>query len=472
MKHELGPRRPRTARERVAARRAALRRGGPRARAGCGPRAVGLLFGLAALLAVGLAASFGWARGTLQSIEQVDPRRTTAAAGQADPPPSGLREPLNILLIGVDRRPDLQEGVRSDTLILVHVEPEQGWAGMLSIPRDTVASIPNVGQQKINTAYAYGFNHAAELYGEGTAPESAGGALAAETVEGFLGVTVDYIAEIDFRGFERVVNTLGGVTLDVPRPMLDPTYPTEDYGYERLYIPAGLQVLDGATALGYARSRHSSSDFDRSRRQQQVLQAILAEVRSRGLLSQAALLPSLADDLERSVATTLPLGDLGTLSGLATLAQRLGPDRLVQLSINPNDVAVVQEVGSDIYWDEGDVAALVARLMAGPDAAVEQARVQVQNGAEVQGLAGRVTATLRARGFLMAGPADAAAPAEHSLLIDYGAHPETLRRLAEQLKIDGRYVFSSPPPDAPPAPFRADIVLLLGADYQESWGIP
>jgi LCP family protein required for cell wall assembly len=342
---------------------------------------------------------------------------------------------------------------------------------MLSIPRDTVATIPNVGQQKINAAYAYGFNHAAELYGASTTPDSAGGALAAQTVEGFLGVKVDYVAEIDFRGFERVVNTLGGISLDVPRPLLDPTYPTEDYGYERVYIPAGLQVLDGATALRYARSRHSSSDFDRSRRQQQVLQAILAEVRSRGLLSQATLLPSLAKDLEQSVATTLPLGDLGTLSGLASLAQRLAPDRIVQLSINPNDVAVVQEVGSDIYWDAGDVAALVARLMAGPDAALEQARVQVQNGAEVQGLAGRVSATLRARGFAMADPADAAAVA-HSMLIDYGAHPETLKRLAQQLGLDARYVFSSPPPDAPAAPFRADIVLVLGADYQQSWGNP
>jgi LCP family protein required for cell wall assembly len=465
------PRRPRSARERVAARRAAFRRPeGPRG--GCGPRLLGLVAALAAILIIALALAFNWARGTLRAIEQADPRRPTAVVGQAELPPPGLRDPLNILLVGVDRRPDMQEGVRSDTLILVHIDPAQGWAGMLSIPRDSVADIPHLGEQKINAAYAYGFNHAAELYGEGTVPDAAGGALAAETVEGFLGLKVHYVAQIDFRGFQRVVDTIGGVTIDAPRPLLDPAYPTDDYGYERLYVPAGLQVLDGATALRYARSRHSSSDFDRSQRQQQVLRAILAEVRARGLLSQATLLPALASDLEQSVSTTMPLGDMGTLRGLADLAQRLEPDRIVQLSINPNDVAVTQELGSDIYWDKGDVAALVARLMAGPDAAAESARVQVQNGAEVHGLAGQVTDTLRSQGFQTADPSDAPAPAENCQLIDYGSHPQTLKRLAELLQIDQRYIFSSPPPGAPSAPLRTDIVLILGADYRKSWAKP
>ncbi len=472
MNREPAPSRPRRARERVASRRVAARRPAG-LRGGCGPRLIGIAAALIVALIVALVVAFSWARGALQAIQQADPRRP-AAAGQSAPPqiPPGLRESLNVLLVGVDRRPDMQEGVRSDTLILVHIDAAQGWAGMISIPRDSVADVPHLGQQKINAAYAYGFNHAAELYGQGTAPDAAGGALAAETVEGFLGLKVNYVAQIDFRGFQRVVDTLGGVTVDVPQPLLDPAYPTDDYGYERLYVPAGLQVLDGATALRYARSRHSSSDFDRSRRQQQVLRAILTEVRARGLLSQATLLPALASDLEQSVSTTMPLGDLDTLRGLADLAQRLDPSRIVQLSISPNDVAVIQELGSDIYWDKGDVAALVARLMAGPTAAAESAHVQVQNGAEVQGLAGRVTDTLRAHGFQTAAPVDSPAPAAHSQLIDYGGHPQTLTRLAELLQIDPRYVFSSPPPDTPPAPLRTDIILILGADHHEAWATP
>jgi LCP family protein required for cell wall assembly len=465
----------RTARERVAARRAAQGRASRRAR----PRRGGILIaGAALLVATGLLA-FGllsWAGGTLRAIEQADPRRTTAqsapgAAATANPAvlPANLREPFNVLLVGVDRRADPEEGVRSDTLILVHVEPAAGWAGMLSIPRDSVVQVPGLGMQKINTAYTYGYNNAEALYGAGTAPADAGGALAADAVAGFLGLEVHYIAQIDFNGFQRVVDTLGGITVDVERPILDPGYPTEDYGYERLYIPAGLQVMDGATALRYARTRHSSSDFDRSARQQQVLRAILGEVRARGLLSQAALLPELAEDFQQSVSTTMPLSDLETLRGLADLAQRLDPSRIVTLSINPSDVAIAAESGSDIYWDPSGVAAQVARLLAGPQGQAEQARVAVLNGAGVPGLAGQVSGRLAGLGFTLNDPADAPATYERTRLIDYSGRPEALRRLADALGLDPGSVYTTPPADAPPAPFQADIVLILGADYNPAW---
>lgn len=466
----------RTARERVAARRA---QGGGRAPRPPrrGPGRLALLAGLAALaVLVAGAALVGWAGGALRAIERADPRRPAAAAPGATAAaslPQSLREPFNVLLVGVDRRPDPDEGVRSDTLILVHVEPAAGWAGMLSIPRDSVVEIPGVGMRKINFAYTYGYSNAEALYGAGTAPDAAGGALAADAVAGFLGVEVDYIAQIDFGGFQRVVDTLGGVRVDVARPILDPSYPSDDYGYERLYIPAGLQVMDGATALRYARTRHSSSDFDRSARQQQVLRAILDEVRARGLLSQAALLPDLAADLQESVATTLPLSDLETLRGLAAVAQGLDPAQIVTLSINPNDVGIAAEDGSDIYWDPNDVAAQVARLLAGPQAAPAAgepaARVQVLNGAGVRGLAGRVSARLAGDGFAMNDPADAPGTYERSRLIDYAGRPEALARLAAALGLDPASVYATPPADAPPAPYQADIVLILGADYSPAW---
>lgn len=368
MNHPQRPQRPRTARERVAARRAL--HGLPPAprRRNALPAAVGSVVAVAVLLAW---AFWNWVGGTLSAIEQQDPRQApvrgeTAPALEVAELPSSVREPFNLLLVGVDRRANPEEGVRSDTLILVHVNPATSYAGMLSIPRDSVVEIPGVGLRKVNFAYTYGYNNAEALYGAGTTPAAAGGALAADTIAGFLGVEVDYIAQVDFAGFERVVDTLGGIAVDVPRPILDPTYPTEDYGVERLFIPAGLQVMDGATALRYARTRHSSSDFDRSARQQQVLRAILYEVQARGLLDRVALLPDLANDLEQSVSTTLPLSDLDVLSGLAGLARRIDPGSVTTLSINPNEVGIVAEDGSDIYWDPNDVAALVARLTAGP----------------------------------------------------------------------------------------------------------
>ncbi len=461
-----GRRSYRTARERVAARHAARGQLAPRRKSLVLP---GVALLLVAILIVGL---WNWIGGTLRAFQQEDPRQsatdTGRAAFDAGALPQDLREPFNVLLIGVDRRPDPEEGARSDTLILVHVNPAGGWAGMLSIPRDSVVQIPGLGTAKINAAYAHGYNNPEALYGPGVAPEAAGGALAAETVAGFLGVKVDYIAQVDFHGFQRLVDTLGGIPINVECPIFDATYPSEDYGYERLYIPAGLQVMNGDLALRYARTRHASSDFDRSQRQQQVLRAILHEVRARGLLSQAALLPELVRDLQESVSTTLPLSDLNTLRGLATLAQRLDAERILTLSINPDDVGIVWESGSDIYWDPADVAAQVARLQAGPDGAVEQARVQVLNGAGVPGLAGRVTARLAAQGFSLAAPDDAPRIYERSQLIDYRGRPETLSRLVETLGLDPGDVYTVPPAGSPPGE-GADLVLILGENYQPAW---
>ena len=460
----------RTARERRATRQPArgnsgTRGGSPQRRRGCAPFTV-----VAGSIGFGVVLIFlligRWATGTLSALEAADPRREQGAIVAPADLPASLREPFNVLLIGVDRRASSEEGVRSDTLILVHVDPAGGWAGMLAIPRDSMVNVPHQGLQKINTAYGYGFGNATEIYGAATTPEAGGGALAAETVEGFLKLKVDYIAQLDFRGFQRVVETIGGISVDVERPLLDPAFPTEDYGYERLYIPAGLQVMDGTTALRYARSRHSSSDFDRSARQQQVLRAMLATVRARGLLSQVALLPDLARDLESSVSTTLPLSDLATLRGLAALAQGLDLSRIVALSINPNDVRIVEESGSNIYWEPSDVAAQVARLLAGPQNPAEVTRVQVLNGTGVRGLAGRLSAQLTTQGFTLNEPVDAPSPASETRLIDYAGRPATLRRLAETLGLAASQVFATPPADAPPAPFQTDIVLLLGSDYR------
>jgi polyisoprenyl-teichoic acid--peptidoglycan teichoic acid transferase len=360
--------------------------------------ACGLIL-LSAIVAVG---AFAWRRAdaTLADIQQDDPRlratrtipalptvtpiaeqaaelptlliptmRPTARVEATSAPaelPDMLRVPFTVLLIGVDKRPTELEGIRSDTLIAVHVNPAGRWASMLSIPRDSVVQVPNLGWSKINAAYAFGYNNAEAIYGAGTTPEEAGAAVVAETVEQFLGISVEYTAQIDFRGFQQVVDIVGGLTIDVPAPLLDGEYPTEDYGYQRIYIPAGLQVMDGTTALIYARTRHASSDFERGKRQQAVLRALLNQVRQRGVLENAALLPEWANVLRDNIRTTLPIRDFNVLNNLALLARDLRSDRILQLSINPNDVGITHEDGSDLYWNEADLAILVERWKQGP----------------------------------------------------------------------------------------------------------
>lgn len=462
----------RNARERVAALRRKPVGRPPRRRSGCSPASAVIIIAFLALFG-GLLFVIQRVAATLATIEQNDPRQNQSQGANNNAAlPDTLRDPFNVLLIGVDQRDDPTEGVRSDTLIVVHMNPQAGWAGMLSIPRDTVATIRKLGQQKINAAYGYGYNHAEELYGANTEPAAAGGALAAETVEGLLNLKIHYIAQVDFRGFEELVNALGGVLMDVDQPLLDGQYPTSNYGYERVYIPAGLQIMDGATALRYARSRHSSSDFDRSRRQQQVLRALLQQTRRKGMLDQVTLIPDMVKTLEQNVSTTLPISSLETTQGLANFARNLKADRIIQLSINPSDVRVVSEEGSNIFWDQADIARLVARLEAGPQATAETARIQVQNGAGVPGLARQVTSTLQAQGFEMASANDAPMVYATSQLIDYTGRPQTLKRLAETLGIAANNVYTTPPLNSPAAPADADIVFVLGTDYQAQWAGP
>lgn len=507
-----------TARERIAARRRARRTHS------WSPFVLALIaLAALALLTVGVMALRRTGQ-TLSELEQEDPRQrvTGTAPSPAIPPtpasavPSSpaaltpspapaaqqsssdlLTRPFTVLLLGVDRRTAPDEGVRSDTLILVRVDPQARTASMLSIPRDSVAPIPRLGWAKINTAYGYGYANAATLYGAGTEPSAAGGALAAEAVEQFLGVPVDYIAQVDFRGFEQLVDSVGGVLIDVPSPILDAEYPTEHYGVERIYIPAGLQVLDGRTALIYARTRHGSSDFDRGKRQQQVLRALFDQVRSRGLLANTALLPRWIEVVTQHVRTTLPVSDLRAMAELAALARDLDGSRILQLSINPNDVAIDREDGSDIYWNPNDIAALVARWQAGPDlnaapspaslptpivafdvptvdpllptptllpSVVEPGTVvQVLNGARIEGIAGRVSAFLAQRGFTVTDPETVTRTYEHTLIIDYTGRPETRRLLAEALGVNARYVLAPAPPDAPPRGIMSILSSLSGA---------
>jgi hypothetical protein len=140
----------------------------------------------------------------------------------------------------------------------------------------------------------------------------------------------------------------------------------------------------------------------------------------------------------------------------------------VQLGISPEEVAIDAEDGSDIYWNQAAIAALVARWQAGPQTAVETARVQVLNGAQVDGVATRVSDYLRAQGFDLTDPGNAPQTYEHTTIIDYAGRPATLRRLAAALGLQADYVLAQPGPDAPP-PVEAEIVVIVGKDYQAGW---
>lgn len=440
---------------------------------GCGIVIVALL----AVLCVGGAYAFNKVSDTINVIGGgVDVRPTVAAEG---PPPALLQAPFNVLVIGVDLRtnqPD--EGARSDTLIVVHVDPLQKWASMLSIPRDTLVSIPsdqceNASGTKINAAYSCGYRRP-EIYGLDDTLDNranAGAALAAQTVEQFLGIKINYTAQVDFAGFQQIVDALGGVTLDVPKDILDAEYPTEDNGYMRLYIPAGLQRMDGVSALRYARTRHADNDFGRAARQQQVLQAILAEIKNQGVLGQLEAAPKLLDIARQSVRTTVQIKDPSTLRGLAQLAQELPPERIQRLVIKPEQnpdgsSTLLSDLSSAIEWDPAYIRRMAQQLELPPGAApAAPVVVQVQNGTLIRGLAGQVTVNLEeVGGFTTTQATDAPEKGiPHTLILNYSGQRETAQKLAEFLQVDPQYIQDVAKENAPP---NVDIVVRLGDDYE------
>lgn len=216
------------------------------------------------------------------------------------------KDKVNILLLGIDPRPDETEPPRSDTIIVVHIDPETETVTMMSIPRDVWVFIPGFQEDKINAAYPLGEANADIVPGGGPT-------LVAQTIEANFGIPIHYFATVDFDGFRTIVDTIGGIVIDVPAPVKDDQYPTETYGLTRVYFPTGLQKMDGETALRYARTRHGDNDVARGNRQQQVLQAIREQAISLGLITRAN---ELISEIGDAVRTDLNFNQMLALANL------------------------------------------------------------------------------------------------------------------------------------------------------------
>ncbi|MFO7662728.1 MAG: LCP family protein [Chloroflexota bacterium] len=208
---------------------------------------------------------------------------------------------LNILLMGIDRRPGEGFVSRTDSMMVISINPQNKTAAVLSLPRDLYVQIPGYGQDRINTALVYGALNGDYLDGA---------ALAMQTVSYNLNIPIHHFIMVDFSAFTRAVDQLGGVSVDVPYTIDDPNYPDMNYGYDPLYIPAGLQEFDGALALKYARTRHADSDFNRAYRQQQILFAMRDQAMRLGISEFLRRAPSLYRDLESGVRTDLSLDQM------------------------------------------------------------------------------------------------------------------------------------------------------------------
>ncbi|HWA74291.1 MAG TPA: LCP family protein [Polyangiaceae bacterium] len=218
----------------------------------------------------------------------------------------------NFLLVGLDRRADGTGPALADTLVVVVLDEQAGHVGLVSVPRDLYVDIPDAAPDRINTVY-----NVARRAKKAPLP------FLARVVADTLALPIEHALAIDLGVFERGIDALGGVDVEVPCPILDRFLDARaPEGRRTLDIAEGKQRMDGATAAMYVRSRHGRSDWDRARRQQAVLLGLRHELETFGGFSR---LPSLWDALEASVETDLRRIEL---FGLARRALGIDPTHL------------------------------------------------------------------------------------------------------------------------------------------------
>jgi LCP family protein required for cell wall assembly len=216
---------------------------------------------------------------------------------------------LNIVLLGSDKRP--QSGAwRTDSMIIVSVDAENNVVRLLSIPRDLWVFIPGQGYERINTADLWG-----ELAKKGGGPERV-----KQTIYYNLGIPIHYFVRVDFQGFMKIIDTVGGVDIDVDCPLPD------------IKLTAGIHHMNGQEALRYSRSRYSTNDFDRGRRQRKVLMALWQQALNLDLIPK---LPTLWRQMADNYQTDLPLSQV---INLAYVGAHLKPQRILNRAITYNQL--------------------------------------------------------------------------------------------------------------------------------------
>jgi polyisoprenyl-teichoic acid--peptidoglycan teichoic acid transferase len=385
---------------------------------------------------------------------------------------------ITILLMGLDYRDWEEHDIpRTDTMILFSVDPVSKTAGMISIPRDTWVNVQGAGYSKINSAYRWG-----ELY----QLPGGGPGTAMQTVEQLLGVPVHFYAQVDFMAFVRFIDLLGGLSMHIREEItVDPIGP----GNTRTIEP-GVQTLDGATVLAYARMRYTEGgDFDRSERQQQVILALRDQLLS---LKQLPTLidraPGLYHELSSGIRTNLNLDQIRRLALLAGQIQEhnirrgiIGPPLQVELTTSYDGQAVlipvpeqIQILRDEVFSTQVKPAPLPTNTIRPVDTATpfagdpielmkeEKARIVVKNGTTIPGLASKTGEMLKDEGINVIGEDNADQEYAHTTIYDYSGKTFTVQFLETLFDIPQIRIIRRYDPNA-----AQDIEIILGQDWAE-----
>ena len=307
----------------------------------------------------------------------------------------------NILLLGTGG--EGHDGADlTDTIIIASLNNELKTISLFSIPRDLWLNLPGHQSSRINKMYeilkgTYGSEQALEILRQG--------------IENITNLSIPYHVKVDFTAFTDVVDLLGGIEVEVEKSIYDTEYPNEDEsGYELFTIDAGTHLLDGKTALKYARSRHSTSDFDRAARQHKILSSLKSKAIELDILSSPLLLKKLYDEFIDHVETNISTLEL---IGLGQTAQHFDQERITSAVLIDTDIL---DMGSFLYTPERQlyggafvlvpidnsyekIQRFISMVFDFPEFFQEDASIQILNGTTRFGLASQLGQKLIPYGF-------------------------------------------------------------------------
>lgn len=211
-------------------------------------------------------------------------------------------ERINILLLGIAGK-GKPGGDLTDTIMIASIDIKNKKIALLSLPRDLYASVPETNYSaKINSLYKYGL-----VNGQDINPLK-------KTIENITNLSINYYLIVNFSGFEKFIDDIGGINVEVQRDIYDPAYPGPNYSYETFELKKGFHKLDGATALKYARERHNDpeGDFGRAKRQQQVIQAAKNKVFSTKTFLNPFAISKMLDTLGENIKTDITLDEINS----------------------------------------------------------------------------------------------------------------------------------------------------------------
>ncbi len=371
---------------------------------------------------------------------------------------------LNFLLLGMGGQGH-EGALLTDTIMVVSTKPESGDVAMISIPRDLYISLGGKVYQKINSVHAYG-----EIQRPGQ-----GANLASEAVEQVTGLPVHYYIRVDFEGFKKIVDILGGIDVYVERSFYDPAYPGPNYGYQTVSFAKGWNHMNGDEALKFARSRHGivlegegseSSDFARAKRQQIVLSAIKDKAFSLKTILNPKKLNNILAVLSDHIRTNIKPEEIFSL---VELARGIDTQNIANQVIDSKEhnllYASKTKGGAYILLPKGgdfsQIHKFCQNVFLRQEIARENAKIEIQNGTGIKSLAKNTAEELKRSGYNIVGINDAQdKDFEKTVIYDFtsSSKPATVRTLREKL-------------DANVCTFAkrflegdAELVLVLGKD--------